>query len=224
MVQSMKSKARQTFGYGGKEPLDYELMYDTYMLKAVCLWRLPPGERYMGDQFPNSLEAVKNFNIAKRYIAELTKKKRPAESSAKLQNELKDLVYREMKLDIAENYEIYQALRSKSPKNKDMKYFKHFVRISADIPQNANVQSPKFAAAQQSKDGRQTVLVNERNIHMVKGAGSVRSVPELSTFYDNSETLRDKNGTDTFTGQIDNVVKIMNEQGESTHGGMSGFK
>jgi len=36
--------------------------------------------------------------------------------------------------------------------------------------------------------------------------------------------LRDKNGTDTFTGQIDNVVKIMNEQGESTHGGMSGFK
>ena len=147
--QTVKSKsvgrttALQQLG-SGKDGLDYELMYDTYMLKAVCLWRLPTedNERYMGEKFPNSLEAVKNFNIAKRYKAELNNKKRPVESSTKLQNELKDLVYREMKLDIAENYEIYQSLKSKSPKNKDMKYFKHFIKVGSDVmpgAQNANV-------------------------------------------------------------------------------------
>ena len=73
------------------------------------------------------------------------------ESSAKLQNELKDLVYREMKLDIAENSEIYEALRSKSPKNKDMKYFKHFIKVGSDVQpgqQNSNIiQSPNFASS-----------------------------------------------------------------------------
>ena len=54
--------------------LDYELMYDTYALKAICLWRLPTDQRYMGDKCPNSLEAVKNFNIANRYKQQLSQK------------------------------------------------------------------------------------------------------------------------------------------------------
>ena len=54
-----------------------------------------------------------------------------------------------MKADIAQDYEVYQALKSKSPTSKDTKYFKHFIKTGQEAKglnkQTPNVTSPKFS-------------------------------------------------------------------------------
>jgi len=55
------------------ESMDFELLYDTHMLKAQCLWR--------SNQ---PLEAVKNFKTAKRYAAQYEQRKVPGASTTEL--------------------------------------------------------------------------------------------------------------------------------------------
>ena len=67
-----------------------------------------------GSERYNALEAVRNFNIAHRYNAYSRQRRAPALTQAELLLKLRDLQYKEMRLDIKEDADWGEARRSKS--------------------------------------------------------------------------------------------------------------
>jgi tetratricopeptide (TPR) repeat protein len=91
-----------------------ELLYDTHMLRAQCFWRTETAMGNDGSERYNALEAVRNFNIAHRYNAYSRQRRAPALTQAALLLKLRDLQYKEMRLDIKEEADWVEARRSRS--------------------------------------------------------------------------------------------------------------
>ena len=80
-----------------------------------------------GSERYNALEAVRNFNIAHRYNAHSRRRRAPALSQAELLLKLRDLQYKEMRLDIKEEADWAEARRSKSFDESSMSQMRNLV-------------------------------------------------------------------------------------------------
>ena len=81
-----------------------EFMHDAHMLKAQCLWRIG-----------RPLDATFALEVAKKFLAKVTKKKLPKMSSQQLKEKLWDIELQEMKQDLRHDREMLERNRAKSP-------------------------------------------------------------------------------------------------------------
>ena len=85
--------------------LDFELIQDTYFLMAYCYWRLN-----------NLNKSIWYLNTAKWFIGwEHTIPKEPRRlTNAQINHEFRNLMQKEIKVDILESVVVYKPLRSRS--------------------------------------------------------------------------------------------------------------
>ena len=85
--------------------LDFELIQDTYLLMAYCYWRLN-----------NLNKSIWYLNTAKRFTGweDMLPKEPHRLTSAQINQEFRNLMQKELKVDIQQSVMVYKPLRSRT--------------------------------------------------------------------------------------------------------------